>query len=162
MSSLGGRRAGGDPTPRDVGRAGHGTACARSRGPVRRLQRHRAIWDELQHHLILEDHPNAIAVLFRVLLELSIENYINQVGVLIGQNDKLAMRVTKVAEDLYTKNKINAKYLGEVKKFQHADRLISADTMNRYVHSPDFAPSTNHLTALWDALSPLIVHGLNA
>lgn len=126
-----------------------------------RLQRHRAIWDELQHHLILDDHPNAIAVLFRVLLELSIENYINQVGVVIGQNDKLAMRVTKVAEDLHTKNKISAKYLGEIKKFQHADRLISADTLNRYVHSPDFAPSTNHLTALWDALSSLVVQGLN-
>lgn len=126
-----------------------------------RLQRHRAIWDELQHHLMLDDHPNAIAVLFRVLLELSIENYINQVGVVIGQNDKLALRVTKVADDLHAKNKINAKYLGEVKKFQHADRLISADTLNRYVHSPDFAPSKNHLTALWDSLSPLIVHGLS-
>lgn len=125
-----------------------------------RLQRHRAIWDELQHHLILDDHPNAIAVLFRVLLELSIENYINQVGVSIGQNEKLAMRVLKTAEDLHAKNKINSKYLGEVKKFQHADRLLSADTLNRYVHSPDFAPSKNHLTALWDSLSTLIVQGL--
>src|SRR5690606_31032195 len=75
-----------------------------------RLQRHRAIWDELQHHLMLDDHPNAIAVLFRVLLELSIENYINQVGIVVGQNDKLAMRAAKVADDLHTKGKVNAKY----------------------------------------------------
>lgn len=126
-----------------------------------RLQRHRAIWDELQYHLILDDHPNAIAVLFRVLLELSIENYISQIGVATGQNDKLALRVTKVADDLHAKGKINDKYLSELKKFQHADRLISADTLNRYVHSPHFAPSRNHLTAMWDSLSPLIVQGLS-
>lgn len=95
-----------------------------------------------------------------MLLELSIENYINQVGIVVGQNDKLAMRAAKVADDLHTKGKVNAKYLGEIKKLQHADRLISADTLNRYVHSPDFAPSSNHLTALWDSLSTLVVHGL--
>ena len=71
------------------------------------------------------------------------------------------MRVAKVAEDWHAKSKINSKYLGEVKKFQHADQLISADTLNRYVHSPHFAPSTNHHTALWDSLSPLIVHRLS-
>jgi len=125
-----------------------------------RLQRHRAIWEELQHHLILEEHPNAIAVLFRVLLELSVENYIIQAAVVIHENDKLAMRVAKVADDLLAKSKITAKYAGEIKKFQHADKIISADTFNRYVHSPDFAPSTQHLTALWDSLAALIVLGL--
>jgi hypothetical protein len=127
-----------------------------------RLQRHRAIWEELQFHLTLADHPNAISVLFRVLLELSIENYIDQTGITVGTNDKLALRALKVAEDLHGKGKIDGKYLGEIKKFQHADRLISADTLHRYVHSPDFAPSPDHLTALWDALANLIVHSLNA
>jgi len=127
-----------------------------------RLQRHRAIWEELQFHLTLHDHPNAISVLFRVLLDLSIENYIDQTGVTVGANDKLALRARKVAEDLHSKGKIDSKYLGEIKKFEHADRLISADTLHRYVHSPDFAPSPDHLTALWDALANLIVHSLNA
>lgn len=127
-----------------------------------RLQRHRAIWEELQFHLTLADHPNAISVLFRVLLELSIENYIDQTGTAVGANDKLALRMLKVAEDLHAKNKIDRKYLGEVKKFQHGERLISADTLNRYIHSADFAPSPEHLTALWDVLAPLIVRSLNA
>lgn len=127
-----------------------------------RLQRHRAIWEELQFHLVLSDHPNAISALFRVLLDLSIENYIEQTGLSIGANDRLALRALKVAEDLQNKGKVDAKYLGEIKKFQHADRLISADTLHRYVHSPDFAPSPDHLTALWDALATLIVHCLKA
>ncbi len=46
----GSRRAGGDPTPRDAGRAGHGAARARSRGPVRRLQRHRAVRERRGAH----------------------------------------------------------------------------------------------------------------
>lgn len=126
-----------------------------------RLQRLRGIWEELQFHLTLDAHPNAISVLFRVLLELSIENYINQTKLVVGMNDKLALRALKVATDLNFKGKIDAKYLGEIKKFQQADRLVSADTLNRYVHSVDFAPSPEHLTALWDSLSNIIVHCLN-
>ncbi|GGB05216.1 hypothetical protein GCM10011491_36710 [Brucella endophytica] len=127
-----------------------------------RLQRHRAIWEELQFRLVLSDHLNAISTLFRVLLELSIENYILQTKLPVGSNDKLALRVLKVAEDLRSKGKIDAKYVGELKKFQHSDRLISADTLHRYIHSPGFAPSPEHLTALWNVLAPLIVHSLKA
>ena len=127
-----------------------------------RLQRHRAIWEELQFHLTLADHPNAISVLFRVLLELAIENYVDRTQLAVGANDKLALRALKVAEDLYGKERIDGKYFNEIKKFQHADRLISADTLNRYVHSGDFAPSPDHLTAHWDALANLIVLSLNA
>jgi hypothetical protein len=126
------------------------------------MQRHRAIWEELQHHLELDDHPNAISVLLRVLIELSIENYVDQTGLVINSNDKLALRALKVGEDLLAKSKIDLKYFQEIKKFQHADRLISADTLNRYVHSPDFAPSPKHLVALWDSLSNLVVLGLKA
>lgn len=110
-----------------------------------RPQRLRGIWEELQFHLTLADHPNAISVLFRVLLELSIDNYISQVTLPVGMNDKLILRALKVATDLNNKGKIDAKYLGEIKKFQQADRLVSADTLNRYVHSADFAPSPEHL-----------------
>ena len=124
-----------------------------------RLQRVRAIWEELQFRLVLTEQPNAISVLLRVLLELSIDNYIEQTK-LVVLSDKLATRALKVAEDLHEKGKIDAKYLKEMKKFQHDDRLFSADTLHRYIHSKDFAPSPEHLTALWDALANLIVNCL--
>jgi hypothetical protein len=76
-----------------------------------RIQRHRAIWEELQFHLNLDDHPNAISVLFRVLVELATENYIDQTRLqTVKPNDTLAKRVLKVAEDLQTHGKINQKY----------------------------------------------------
>lgn len=127
-----------------------------------RLQRHHQIWEELQFHLELTRHSNAISVLLRVLLELSIENYITQTGFVVHANDKLSVRVHKVGKDLHAKGKIDQKYLGLLAKFQHNEQMVSADTLNRYVHSPNFAPSPEHLTSVWDSLSELIVHCLEA
>ncbi len=127
------------------------------------IQRHRQIWEELQFKLRLEDHPNAISVLFRVLFELAIDNYITRTNLTaVHANDPLKNKVKKVAADLEAKNKIDGKYAGLIRKLDNADGLFSIDTMNRYVHSPDFAPSPSHLTALWDQASRLIVACLNA
>lgn len=127
-----------------------------------RLQRHHAIWDELQFHLDLSKHPNAISVLFRVLLELSIENYVLTHGADVHENDKLANRVKKVGKHLFQNKKIGDKQLKATKKFDQLDQLVSADTLNRYVHSPSFAPSGKHLEALWDTMSDFIVCCLKA
>jgi hypothetical protein len=112
--------------------------------------------------LELTRHSNAISVLLRVLLELSIENYITQTGFVVHANDKLSVRVHKVGKDLHAKGKIDQKYLGLLAKFQHNEQMVSADTLNRYVHSPNFAPSPEHLTSVWDSLSELIVNCLEA
>lgn len=127
-----------------------------------RIHRHKAIWEELQFHLQLSEHPNAISVLFRVLLELSIENYIEQAGLsTVNPGDKLAQRAMKVGADLHIKGRIDDKYLGIIKKLPQQDNLFSMDTLNRYVHSPQFAPSPDHLTAMWDQVADLVVLCLN-
>jgi hypothetical protein len=128
-----------------------------------RLQRHHAIWDELQFKLDLSEHPNAISVLLRVLLELAVEYYIDQTKLAtIHNNEKLAKKILKVAEDLYSHAKIAAKYRDIFRKVQNMDDLISMDTLNRYVHSQQFAPSPEHLKALWDTLADFVVLCLNA
>ena len=125
-----------------------------------RLQRHHEIWEELQFHLELSRHPNAISVLFRVLLELAVENYVKQTGCGVQDGDKLANRVLKAGRDLHAKGKIDQKQVGIINKFQQLDQLVSADTLNRYVHSPNFAPSPEHLMSLWDSLAEFIVQCL--
>jgi hypothetical protein len=128
-----------------------------------RIYRHKAIWEELQFHLDLSIHANAISVLFRVLLELSIENYIGQAKLAsINLGDKLSQRAVKVGADLHAKGKLTDKEFGIIKKFPQQDHLFSMDTLNRYVHSPNFAPSPEHLTAMWDTTAFLIVLCLNA
>jgi len=127
-----------------------------------RIHRQKAIWEELQFHLDLSVHPNAISVLFRVLLELAIENYITQINLAaVNPGDKLAQKAIKVGIDLLARGKISDKELGIIKKLPQQDHLVSMDTLNRYVHSPTFAPSPEHLTAMWDTTAFLIVACLN-
>lgn len=127
-----------------------------------RMQRQHQIWEELQFHLELRKHPNAISVLFRVLLELAVENYIRQANVVVQDGDKLAARVLKAGKDLQSKGKLDQKHIGLLNKFQHSEKLISADTLNRYVHSVNLAPSPEHLTSLWDSLAEFVVLCLQA
>ena len=103
------------------------------------LQRHRAIWEELQYKLELSEEPNAISVLLRVLLELSIDNYLKRAkppGV--QETDKLSRKAAKVAADLYEKGKIDKKYLGAINKLQQGEGIVSIDTLNRYVTFAQF------------------------
>lgn len=130
---------------------------------VGELQRHRAIWDELQFKLHLAEHPNAISVLFRVLLELAVERYIDvNAPASIHPNDNLGKKMLKVAEHLHSREMIDQKYRDLFKKAQHIEQLVSADTLNRYIHSPQFAPSPEHLKSLWDHLAEYVVKCLNA
>ncbi|TIU44409.1 MAG: hypothetical protein E5W31_00930, partial [Mesorhizobium sp.] len=127
------------------------------------LQRHREIWEELQFKLRLSDHPNAISVLLRVLLELSVDNYVKETPLsIVNENDNLSRKAVKVAEDMYARAMIDKKYLGVINKLQHAENLISMDTLNRYVHSPNFNVSPEHLKMLWGTLSSLVVLCLTA
>lgn len=127
-----------------------------------RLQRHHQIWEELQFHLDLTVHPNAISVLMRVLLELALENYIKQAKVVVHENDKLASRLEKAGLHLQKAGKIDAKQIEVLKKFKQGDKLVSADTLNKYVHSPNFAPSPEHLMSMWDSLADVVVEMLKA
>jgi hypothetical protein len=127
-----------------------------------RLERHRNIWNELQWDLNLADHKNAISVLLRVLLELSVENYLNQTKLNVGANDKLAAKVLKIGKMMKADGLLDEKQLGMINKFQHSEQIVSSDTLNRYVHSSNFAPSPDHLKTIWDSFSDFIVLCLKA
>jgi hypothetical protein len=108
-------------------------------------------------------HSNAVSVLFRVLLELSIANYVARTGLAsVHENDKLSNKTGKVAADLETHGKIDAKYHGALKKLQQSEGIISIDTLNRYVHSPNFSVSPEHLKMLWNTLADFMVLCLKA
>ncbi|WP_199797820.1 hypothetical protein [Porphyrobacter sp. HT-58-2] len=127
-----------------------------------RLQRQRAIWEELQFALELEHHPNAIAVLCRVLLEQSVDNYLVRAKLTTAfEHDALAKKIISSAENLHQKAKIDKRYLEVIRKARTIDAIISVDTLNKYVHSSRLAPSPDHLTAIWDTFAELIVLCLN-
>lgn len=127
-----------------------------------RLQRHRAIWEELQFDLELARHPNAISVLCRVLIELSVDNYILRANLAaVAESDPLVKKIVACAEDMEKKSKVDKNYLTIIRKAQNMNSIVSVDTLNKYIHHSGMAPAPDHLKALWDTFSGLIVHCLN-
>lgn len=128
-----------------------------------RQQRQRDIWEELQFQLVLEQHPNAISVLLRVLIELSVKNFIQETRLQnIHKDDSLANKINKIADDLLKKGLIDKDYKKSLKKLEQAENLISVNTLNRYIHYYDLSPSPKHLRAIWNSLSPFVVICLKA
>ncbi len=127
-----------------------------------KTQRQRHIWDELQFRLNFKQHPNAIAVLLRVLLELSVKHYVESAQLsTVQKNDKLSKKILKVAGALHSEKLISADYFSDLNKMSQRENLVSTDTLNRYVHSKDFSPSTSHLKPIWDSLDEFIILCLN-
>ncbi|HEY7285065.1 MAG TPA: hypothetical protein VH497_06475 [Vicinamibacterales bacterium] len=111
--------------------------------------------------LSLEDHTNAVSVLFRVFLELSVDSYLDdnpQPGVDPDQA-KLRVKVEKVATDLETKKKINkqqARAIRSASQGGHSFLAPNVNTMNDYIHNEYIFPSPSDLRAAWDSMQPFI------
>ncbi|PHS78983.1 MAG: hypothetical protein COB59_04010 [Rhodospirillaceae bacterium] len=126
--------------------------------PQAHTQRATDIWEELQYNLKFGKHDNAISVLLRVLLEFAIENYIERETVSsVHINDKLAKKFNKVLAHMLAEARIDPKYHEGLKKFENTEHLLSANTMNKYVHSKSFFPSDHHLKSMWNTLSEFVV-----
>lgn len=134
-------------------------------GLVQQAQNQRAmdIWGELKFRLHFGKHDNAISVLFRVLVELAIENYVKHNTVSsIHSNDKLSNRYRKVLDHIGERNLLPANQIKDLRKFQQAEALFSSNTFNSYVHHSNFFPSDHHLKSMWDNLAPFVVVCLKA
>jgi len=121
-------------------------------------QRIRAIWEELQS-LQLRSHPNAVSALMRILLELSVENYIAQHN--LDASDNLSRRVGAVSRHLRDREVIDQAYFDELERIRLNDQLISIASMQRYIHSPEFAPMEHELRTYWIRLGRFLVATLN-
>lgn len=122
------------------------------------------IWNELQHNLKFGVHDNAIAVLFRVLLELSIENYVKRQKVPLhdSKDQYLVRRFKKAALHMCETGKIDDAYLKILMKLEDETMLLSVDTLHKYIHSKHLFPSSVDLKTKWDTLSEFVVTCLKA
>lgn len=123
-----------------------------------RQQRIARIWEELCS-LPIQRYPNAVAALLRMLLELSVECYIEEHRLEPPQD--LSRRVGAVARSLHERDLIDARYLEELDRMRRDDQLISVASMQRLLHSPDFAPMEAEFRAYWMRLSRFIIATLS-
>jgi hypothetical protein len=121
-------------------------------------QRIRAIWGELQG-LPLRENPNAVSALMRILIELTVESYLVEHG--LQAPDTLSHKVRVVVGSLLERGLIDQHYHDELSRMRRDDELISIASMQRFIHSPNFAPMENELRAYWARLGPFIVAALN-
>ncbi len=108
--------------------------------------------------LKLSDHTNAVSVLFRVFIELSVDAYIMSNPLGITENDKLHIKLEKVATDLARRTKLNRQQAKAVRHASMKDSFLDPGVtlLNAYVHNQYVFPSVGDLRIHWDKLQPFI------
>jgi hypothetical protein len=122
------------------------------------------IYEELRS-LKLSQHVYAIAVMLRVFLEMSVDEYLsNTAHVSLKFTNPANGRVSdkslkvKVKEtiDHLVQNGADAKdFLGVTKGLNDPNHPFSIETLHAYIHNRFFTPVDTHLTAAWDNAQPL-------
>jgi hypothetical protein len=115
------------------------------------------IYDELRNKLKLEETPNAIAVLFRVFLELSIDEYIKKHQINCDQRSKLKLKLQAVESHMQNQGIMTKDALKPVRMASNSeDALFSTETFNAYVHNEGVKPRVTNLRHAWDELEPFM------
>jgi hypothetical protein len=117
-----------------------------------------SVFRELREKLLLDEStqsvPNAVGVLFRVFLEISLDYYaeMNQNG--FKKNTKISSKIPWVVNNLKNKGYEQEKFKN-INKVGSASGLISylsIENFHEYVHSSTTQPSPVDLKTKWDNL----------
>lgn len=115
------------------------------------------IYLELRNDLLLDDSPkavpNAVGVLFRVFLEISIDFFLEKEGVTLANETKLAGKITKCCEVLESSNIANKKQLTNIRKVAtDKNHILCIQNFHDYIHSYKTQPASSDLKLKWDNL----------
>ena len=98
---------------------------------------------------------NAVSILFRVFLELSVERYISKHKLALPPEAKLRPKVQAAMQDMKAK-KLMTDFKAVSVAVGTPDSIVSISTLHSYVHHPTFHPSPKELKIAWDRLQPFI------
>ena len=107
-------------------------------------------------HLRLASCPNAISVLLRVFLELSVDWYIEDRGLSVPDNSRLGGKLKEVADDLVRHRKLTRKQATPVRRAAQKNTFLgpSVTQMNEWIHNQHMFPGPSDLRSEWDGLQP--------
>jgi len=115
------------------------------------------IFLELRNDLLLDNSneavPNAVGVLFRVFLEISIDYFLEKQGINLSKDTKLAGKITKCADKLEEMGLATNKQLKNIRKVAtDNNNILAIQNFHDYVHSYKDNPCSNDLKSRWDNL----------
>lgn len=123
-------------------------------------QRLNSIYNELVT-LNADQYPNAGSVLFRVFVELSVDDYIVRHSLMteeVRRNSPLAKRLKAVNAHLLAASAIPAQLNKTVDQIANSTHGLAAGltTLNQYVHNSYSFPKPSELRLSWDELQPFL------
>jgi len=110
--------------------------------------------------LSISQHPNAVSVLLRVFVELSVDTYIHEKKLIgITESDVFHKKLLAVCNELVTHKKLTMQQAKPVHRAAAKDSFLapSIDMMHGYIHCPYIFPAAGDLRAHWDGLEPFMV-----
>ena len=116
-----------------------------------------AIEGELKR-LVIGTNPNAVAVLFRVFVELSVDEYRTREGLPPLKRDTLSNKLTSVADHLVGQKRLSNSQAGPVRRAAAKDSFLapSVTLMHQWVHNQYVFPTESDLRSNWDNLEPFM------
>jgi hypothetical protein len=121
--------------------------------------------DEISNELRilqLSRHPHAIAVLLRVFLETSVDDYLTKASISLqvstagGLKDKpLRKKVEETIDHLVANGATRKDFAGVTKGLGDANHPFSVDLLHAYIHNRFFSPTERDLRVAWDNGQPL-------
>lgn len=115
------------------------------------------IFNELKT-LDTESYPNAVAALFRVFIELSVDCYISKHQLSsVNADSKLFSKIEAVANNLESKGIMSKHELRSARQMSSSQtQNNSVKTFHSYIHNKDVTPVSADIRTAWDDLWPFI------
>ena len=104
--------------------------------------------------LSLSQTPNAVGVLLRVFLEMSLDEYITREKLNVRERDPLSRKLRATKEDLLNKGSINQHQADAVERAAAGNNFLhpSVTLLHAYIHNPSMSPTASELRAHWDSI----------
>ena len=105
---------------------------------------------ELASKIDFRDARIAASVLIRLIVERSVAFYAAQKGVILRDNDSLHVRISKVAKKMKELKAITANQSNILRKMGNGEELLSANTLNSWIHDYSHIPTAREVAEFWD------------
>ena len=106
----------------------------------------------------INSSPNAVGVLLRVFIELSVDDFADSESLQIPRNDSLRNKLQRVSKHLVDTGRLSEAQARPVRRAAQADSFLSPSVtvMNDWVHNQYESPEANVLRTYWDNLQPFV------